>query len=370
MKMIKILLLGATSSILSINAVLANSTFSQRFERIKMQAAAGEKRSQYKLALSYLRGNDIKTDIGEAIHWFKKSAKQGYIKAAHKLGMIYYFSKNGSARYKKAFYWFSHAAKNNHAESQYYLGKLYAEGKGVRRNYQYSLMWLKKAESLDFLAASREINNIRALMRKKGLKRIATIRTQPQLPKEDKTENPVADIDTTVATTPITRKPAETNARKLGVGGPFKPVATIVSAQKPVIEDKVFKTSEVLLAGFWLKNGKPAEAMPSALNKCTFLQGIMTCMSKRLNKQTDVAQVSYKVQTRFVNFKPNGTFHIKFRKKYIFVLPLDADDPNPDVDIPSTGWQRDVKEMKCQIVSESQISCNKPNSKSIVKFHK
>jgi len=361
MKMIKILLLGVTTLSFTSGSVQANTSFNPRFERIKTQAAAGDKRSQYKLALAYLRGNDIKSDVNEAIYWFEKSARQGYIKAAHKLGMIYYFSKNSSTRYKQAFYWFAQAAKNNHAESQYYLGKLYAEGRGVRRNYDRSLMWLKKAQGLDFLAATREINQIRPLIKKLGRSTRVTV-VKPTLTKPTLV-TPATNITPTVATS---------TTRTLGVGGPLKPSPRIVTPveQPTATVVKTFKTSEILLSGLWHKNGKPAENMPSSLNKCTFSQGMMTCMSKRLNKETDVAQVSYKVQSRFINFKPDGTFDIKYRKNFIFVLPLDADDPNPNVKIPVTGWQRGIKKMKCRIVSKSQIACKESNGSVVIKFHK
>ena len=357
MKILSPIILLPAYMLLGMNTIDARAEFSQRFERIKLQAAAGEKRSQYKLALSYLRGIDIAPDLNEAIYWFEKSARQGYANAAHKLGMIYYFSKTGKKRYKKALFWFSQAAKKNHAESQYYLGKLYFEGKGVKQDYERSLFWLKRAESLDFLAATRDIRNIRQILRKSG--------------RAPARRRPTTNITTVAATSSgnAAKRSSATTSRTMGVGGPFHPIAKITTPAS-ALPAKTFKTSEVLLSGFWKKNGNPAEHMPSALNKCTFSQDMMTCITKRLNVQTKVAQISYKVQARFLNFQPNGTFDVKFRKKYLFVLPLDADDPDLNVDLPATGWQRDVNQMKCRIVSTAQISCKKKKGGIIEKFHK
>lgn len=372
----KIFSILAVSGCMLVNTSMtqAKPIFSERFERIKQQAATGEKRSQYKLGLAYLRGNDIKTDISEAIYWFEKSSRQGYSKASHKLGMIYYFNKSGKVNHQKAYRWFMRAAKNNHAESQYYIGKLYFEGKGVKRNYERALFWLKKAEALDFLAATRDINHIRSLIMKdakqKSVPGIATtVASRPA--KTRRAAEPVKPVPFISPVAAVkTRRVASTQS-KLGVGGPLHLAPKNVAPVRPEpIAKKIVKTSEILLSGFWLLGGKPAEEMPSALNKCTFRSDIMTCMSRRLNKQTKVAQVSYKVQARFLNFRPNGTFDVKFRKKFIFVLPLDADDPNPNANIPGTGWQKDVKNMKCQVVSKARISCKSLNGNIVKSFHR
>ncbi|VAW82028.1 hypothetical protein MNBD_GAMMA12-594 [hydrothermal vent metagenome] len=372
MKIIKIVLLGAFSFIFTISIIQAiptNIATQNRFERIKQQAEAGEKRSQYKLAIAYLRGKLIETSVDEAIYWFKKSARQGYLKAAHKLGTIYYFTKSKPSHYKQALYWFTQAANNSYAESQYFLSKLYAEGKGVKRNYVRSLMWLKKAEALDFLIATREISRLKLLIKKSRTTKAITTRVV----KKSKPKTQLGKQSDEATTNMATKTPSSDEGT---LDSDAENSIDLVSLNKTPIQDstvteeKIFNTSKILLSGFWLNNGKPAKQMPSSLNQCRSSQTKMTCMSKRLSKQTEVARVSYKIQSRLINFKPDGTFDIKFRKNYIFVMPLDADDPDPDVVIPGTGWQRGIKKMKCQIVSETQISCKEDQGNMIVRFHK
>ncbi len=363
MKIIKIVLLGAFSFILTISIIQAiptNRTTHHRFEHIKLQAAAGEKRSQYKLAIAYLRGKHIESNTEEAIYWFKKSARQGYLKAAHKLGTLYYFTKSKPSHYEQALYWFTQAANNNYAESQYFLSKLYAEGKGVKRNYLRSLMWLKKAEALDFLMATREIDRLKLLIKKsrsttsnpkkKSLKQTGAATTNIAITTDFPDEGTLdSDAENPIELITIDKNPTQ------------NPPTTVAI---------IFNTSKILLSGFWLKSGKPAEQIPSSLNQCRLSHRKMTCLSKRLSKQTGVARVSYKIQSKLINFKPDGTFDIKFRKNYIFVMPLDADNPDPDVVIPSTGWQRGIHRMSCQIMSETHISCKEDQHNMIVRFHK
>ncbi len=298
----------------------ADTLFDQRFNRWKKQAENGNKRAQYKLGNAYLRGNEVKVNIAKAIKWFKKSADQGYVKAAHKLGMIYYFNKDGSRNYGKAFKWFAMAAKRQHAEAQYYLGKMYFEGRGVRKNNERALFWLKRAESLDFLAAAREVRKVQKAIKK--------------------SRRNTAD-----------RKPDAKPASKPTAGNrpPPKPLAPTKS--------KSYNSRRILFAGKWVYNGKPAEELPSAITKCTVSEKQAKCLTARLKTKTKSAEISYQVESSYTNFTSRGSFNVTYRKNYLFVLPNDPDDPEPDADIPAMGWQKESSQLRCHVVNRRLINC-------------
>ena len=71
-------------------STFADTLYDKRFKRWQSEAEKGNARAQYSLGNAYLRGNEVKIDINEAIKWFEAAAKQGHSKSEYKLGYIYY----------------------------------------------------------------------------------------------------------------------------------------------------------------------------------------------------------------------------------------------------------------------------------------
>jgi len=307
-----------------------NTVFDQRFERIKKQAATGDKRAQYRLGLAYMLGNDVKVNIGEAVYWLGKSAKQGYVKAAHKIGVLYYNNRDGRKNYRKAAKWFTIAAKRNYAPSQYYLAKMYFIGKGIPRDLDFALVWSARAGK-NGMDTKRQIRQIeRAIKLRAGKTRVATKKKAPTAFKTKKRRT---------STAPRTARAGIYNSR----------------STRHVLE--------LVLSGYWTYNGKPADHMPSSVNKCAEKNGAVHCKSERISRSTKDYRADYTVNSTFFNFNRSGQFNIQYRVTYIFVLPFDPDDPDPSYQMPTAGRSKAVTILNCQILSKKKIRCKSPDKK-------
>jgi len=314
----------------------ADTLFDKRFERWKKQASQGDKRAQYKLGVSYLRGNEVKVNIPEAIKWFTKSAKQNYVKAAHKLGLIYYNNKDGNKNYKRGFRWFLKAANKKYAPSQYYVGKMYLEARGVKQDLERALLWAKRAENQQLIKAQNLIGSISEAMgggktkkRKPKIEPKKLVKRSPKIKKNNTNKNSTAGK---------ARPDPKQNP-------PLNSIATLFATQKIVTKSK------------WLMNGKPAEHMPSSLTRCQPAGNTIKCITGRLKGETSSYTAHYQVQTTLSDFKPTGTFNLKYRKNFIFVLPEDPDDPSPDEDSPALGWQKSHSNLRCRVLSKNKMHC-------------
>jgi TPR repeat protein len=90
---------------------------------------------------------------GEAIRWFKKSAKQGNACGQHFLGVIYQHGKGLKRSYKKAIKLYRLSADQGFYLAQSNLAVMYEKGKGVRRDYVEALhLYEKSAEQGYFVA--------------------------------------------------------------------------------------------------------------------------------------------------------------------------------------------------------------------------
>lgn len=78
----------------------------------------------------YLNGYGVKPNVGEAVRWFKKSARQGDTSAMFSLGQIAYTDRE----FEEALIWFERAAKKGHHRSSFWIGKMYWRGEGVAKD--------------------------------------------------------------------------------------------------------------------------------------------------------------------------------------------------------------------------------------------
>jgi hypothetical protein len=305
-------------------ATALDPLFDKRIERWKKQANNGDKRAQYWLGDYQLKNGNISA----AVSWLEKSAKQGYLKAAYKLGTIYYKKR----KYGLAYRWFLKAAHKHYPPAQYYIGKLYFKGQGTRRDMGRALYWAKRAESNDYLMAKHLIDEIESRMGKKKKPAKTAAKSTP------KPKKPIR----VASSTKVRLKQA-----------PKKP--------KAPLPPRVWNTKQIVASGYWMLNKKPAEHMPSSVNKCEIKNNDLECISERLYSRNDVAKVDYSVKSTFSNFKPNGSFEIVHQKNIIFVLPDDPDDPDPDGNIPRAGWEKTKHKLRCKVRSLKTIECRTQN---------
>ena len=105
----------------------------------------------------YYKGQGVSQNYKQAVHWYKKSAKQGDASAQFKLGFMYNKGLGVSKDYKQAFYWFKKSAEQGNAKAQFFLGGMYYEGLGVSQNFIYAYLWWNLASS----SGDEKIINIR-----------------------------------------------------------------------------------------------------------------------------------------------------------------------------------------------------------------
>lgn len=304
-------------------SVFADTLYDNRFKRWQTEAEKGNARSQYSLGNAYLRGNEVKIDINEAIKWFEAAAKQGHSKSEYKLGYIYYTGRGIKRDNEKAVYWFKRSAEKNYAPAQFYLGKCYADGTGVKQDTREALAWLNKSKANDYSPAGRVIASLQQ-------------------------ENRNA-----TSSTANSKAPAPAAADKTIAKAPAKPKKTA-----PIIsKNSKIDVLDVLQLGDWKAGKKPAENMPSDITECKYDKLILKCETKKLSSTNPFAEITYQVESKFSHFNDKGEFMAIYRRNNLMVIPSDPDDPEPNAEyIPKTGWTANSV-MKCKIESEKNITC-------------
>ncbi|MCK4841994.1 MAG: sel1 repeat family protein [Methylococcales bacterium] len=91
----------------------ANLSTSQLIDKIIKGAKANDIKSQYMLAMMYLRGEGVKRDKTLALKWMSASASGGYVEAEYVLGLMFDRGTVVPQSYLDAFSWIHKAAENN-----------------------------------------------------------------------------------------------------------------------------------------------------------------------------------------------------------------------------------------------------------------
>jgi len=117
-------------------------------------AKKGDDKAQYNVAMMYAKGQGLKADRSEAMHWYEKAAKQGNAEAQYNLAQIYHhLGKEDAHAYEKAKYWYEKAAENGMMQAYNNLASFYMEGTGVDKNEKKAFELFKKAANMGDSAA-------------------------------------------------------------------------------------------------------------------------------------------------------------------------------------------------------------------------
>ena len=119
-------------------------------------ARQGDPLAQYLIATCYAEGNGVAADQDQAFKWFEASALRGNLRAMHDLAIAYDQGRGTTRDAGRAAAWFSRAANQGYVDSQFDLAVLYERGDGVRQNPVSALKWyLIAARSGDAQALNR-----------------------------------------------------------------------------------------------------------------------------------------------------------------------------------------------------------------------
>ena len=110
------------------------------------KARRGEAGPQMWLAAAYEQGWFGKTNIPEALKWYRKSATSGNPDAQNELGRMYEDGEGVTQNYALAAKWYRQAAEHvpdlgGAGQGRNNLGMLYLEGRGVPKDYVQAYMW-------------------------------------------------------------------------------------------------------------------------------------------------------------------------------------------------------------------------------------
>lgn len=113
--------------------------------RITALADSGDPRSQTKLALAYLHGQEAKTDVPAALRWGLAAARQGDPLAQYLIATFYAEGNGVTADPRQAFRWFEAAALRGNLKAMHDLAIAYDEGRGTERDPSRAAAWFNRA---------------------------------------------------------------------------------------------------------------------------------------------------------------------------------------------------------------------------------
>lgn len=307
--------------------------FAQRLQK----AQAGDPEAQYAVGEMYLKGRGPAVDPEQALVWFGKAARQGHVKAKYRLGYMHLRGLGTRKDVERAFALIREAAEAGYSPAQFQLGRMYASGTGTTRDLDQALAWLRRAAAQDYVPAREEIPRLEA-ERARMAQAARAGRARTGQPKRPERRRPAHRAAAGAKTARAERGPEALRAH--------------------------------LLRHAWLENGWPAEHLPSPVTSCTEQGEELVCRSRERERVADGIEMTYFVETRIGGFGADGRFRATYRANITYAMPEDPDDPEANVVIPPTGWQKTVHELDCRLDPEGvRIDCTK-DGRTRVRFRR
>lgn len=128
--------------------------------RLLAKARLGHASSQMWLAAAYEQGWFGKTNVAQALKWFRRAARQGDPDAQNALGQMYENGEGVTQNYAIAAQWYRRAAEHaknlgGAGQGRNNLGMLYLDGRGVPKDCVQAYLWFKLSDLAGNLAAAR-----------------------------------------------------------------------------------------------------------------------------------------------------------------------------------------------------------------------
>lgn len=138
----------------------AKKNLENAFYWFKKAAEQGNAASQYRLGLSYYKGEGCEKNLENAFYWFKKSAEQGYMAAIGRTSICYYMGNGCEEDWEQAFYWANKAITDEAPGSYWFLGMCYHNGVGCDIDIKKASYWYKKAIEKGYQRAKESLIEI------------------------------------------------------------------------------------------------------------------------------------------------------------------------------------------------------------------
>ena len=118
---------------------------SSEVTQLRKKAYRGDVESQKELALCYINGEGVETDITKGYRWTAIAAERGNAEAQYVMGCFYEEGVCVDQSDEEAFRWYLQAADQFLPEAQLEVGKAYLFNKGVEADDSQAVSWLRKA---------------------------------------------------------------------------------------------------------------------------------------------------------------------------------------------------------------------------------
>jgi len=144
----------------------------ERFQKLRMDADAGDPDAQNGLGTMFYLGeavsrdavgNIMESDPVSAAGWFFRAAEQGHADAQFNLGLLYLNGEGVPQNTAMAVRWFIQSAEQGNIDAQNNLGVIYLTGEGdVPQDKDLAIEWFKKAAKQGNEEAKQNLEAIRA----------------------------------------------------------------------------------------------------------------------------------------------------------------------------------------------------------------
>lgn len=129
---------------------LVAQDFSERYERLKSEAAQGDSDAAYDLGVLYYLGMQAgqggpERDVERGVALFRPLAESGDARAQWRLGWAYEMGSGVERDAETAYRWYQPAAEQGFMPAKQTLGKLYLEGRGTEQNADRAYRLLRDA---------------------------------------------------------------------------------------------------------------------------------------------------------------------------------------------------------------------------------
>ena len=325
----------------------------KQFKKLLVKAEAGNLKAQYEVGIMYLKGKGVETDGRKARSWIGKAADRGVNKAVTRLGILYYKGEGGAKDYRQALKLFRGVSSDS-VLAQYYLGEMYADGKGVSRNYTTAIEWYEKAADGGFQRASGKIINMDEEQKMEKRRKI----------------NVARKAESGKAAAQQAAEKRQTENRQRAEAARLAAERKLVAKRKKkaaAATRKVARLSplEGLASKQWTRRQKQVEYLPSKLNDCEMESGKLVCFSGLLTRTSGSNTVHYRVKSEVTSKR--GVFYVTYRNLVVDVVSIESDDEeellgyNDETDQGfhiKTGWTQNHK-VECKLNKNNMLDCIK-----------
>jgi len=135
------------------------STAPIAFDEVKARAEQGDAVAEFQIAVMYIQGNGVQSDVAKGDKWLRKAAEDGNANAESVLGVMYGYGGIVERNVFEAVKWWRLAAEQGNAKAQTFLGEHYCTGEGVPQDYSEAVRWFRKAAEQGDANAQIDLGN-------------------------------------------------------------------------------------------------------------------------------------------------------------------------------------------------------------------